>query len=116
MDYTASAATVTRLLTKFGRDLTVRNYTAGTYSTVTGANAKTYTDTTVKGAVFSFGAGDTSSALIQAGDKRAIITSEVTPKLEDHLLVGTKDYVIKSIREINPAGTSVMFELHIRNG
>jgi hypothetical protein len=116
MDYTATAATALRLLTKFGRDLTVRNYTTGSYNPTIGQNVQTYTDTTVKGAVFSFGQGDTSPELIQSGDKKAIIDSTTTPKLEDHLLVGSKVYVIKSIRELNPAGTSIMFELHLRNG
>jgi hypothetical protein len=116
VDYTATAATATRLLTKFGRDLTVRNYTNESYNPATGKNVKTYSDSTVKGAVFSFGTGDSSTELIQVGDKKAIITSEVTPQLEDHLIVGTKVYIIKSVKELNPAGTSIMFELHIRNG
>ncbi len=116
VDYAKTAETATKLLTKFGQDLTVRNYTNESYNPATGKNVKTYSDTTVKGAVFSFGTGDASAELIQAGDRKAIITSEVTPQLEDHLIIGTKVYVIKNIKELNPAGTSIIFQLHIRNG
>ena len=109
------------MLAKFGQDLTVRNYTNESYNPATGKNVKTYSDTTVKGAVFSFGSytsigGDISMELVKAGDRKALITAEVTPQLEDHLLVGEKVYVIKNAKELNPAGTSVMFVLHIRNG
>ena len=115
-NYSKSSATALKLLTKFGRTVTLRNYTLGTYNTATGANSVTYADTTWKGALLDFGAGQTLARgnLIQGNDKRLLIEAGAAPQLEDHILVGTDEYVIVSIGELNPAGTPVLFDLHMR--
>ena len=115
-NYAKSAATALKLLTKFGRTVTRRNYTVGTYSPSTGANAVTYADTTWKGALLDFGAGKTleRGSLIQVGDKRLLLEAGAAPQLEDHMIVGSTEYAIISVGEVNPAGTSVLFDLHLR--
>ena len=117
-NYSKSAATALKLLTKFGRTVTRRNYTTGTYNPATGANAVTYADTTWKGALLDFGAGKTveRGGLIQVGDKQLLLEAGASPQLEDHILVGTDEYAIVSIGELNPAGTVVLFDLHLRKG
>ena len=115
-DYAKTATTALRLLTKFGRDVVRRNYSVGVYDPATGANAVTYADTTWKGALLDFGAGKTleRGSLIQVGDKRLLLEAGATPQLEDHMIVGTVEYAIISVGEVNPAGTSVLFDLHLR--
>ncbi len=53
--------------------------------------------------------------LIQGGDKRLLLDgSAPIPDLKDHFIVGSAEYVIVSLGEINPAGTPVMYDLHLR--
>ena len=118
VDYVKSAATATRLITKFGQSATLRHYTIGTYSTATGLNTVTTSDVTAKAALFDFAQGQTLQAgnLIQAGDKQALMAVTQTPAMQDHVIVGSKEYVILSIGEVNPAGTVCLYDLHLRNG
>lgn len=117
-DYAKAAATALRLLTKFGRDVTLRNYTVGTYDPATGTNSVSTSDVTVKAAVLDYGAGQMEQAgnLIQSGDKRCLVQAGTVPALEDHVIVGSKDYSILSVGEVNPAGTPVIYNLHLRHG
>ena len=119
-DYAHSAATALRLLTKFGQDVTLRSVTIGAYDTATGANAITTSDTTVKAAILDFksrfGIGQTEIDLVQAGDKHCLMQAGTIPNLQDVVVVGTKIYSVLSIGEVNPAGTPVMYSLHLRNG
>ena len=118
VDYVKSAATATRLITKFGQSVTLRRYTIGTYDTATGTNTVTTSDVTTKAALFDFAQGQTLQAgnLIQAGDKQALMAVTQTPALQDHVIVGGKDYVILGLGELNPAGTAIIYDLHLRNG
>ena len=118
VDYVKSAATATRLITKFGQSVTLRHYTIGTYSTTTGLNTVTTSDVTAKAAIFDFAQGQTLQAgnLIQSGDKQALMAVTQTPAMQDHVIVGGKEYVILSLGELNPAGTVVMYDLHLRAG
>lgn len=115
-DYAKSAATAKRLLTQFGRTVTLRNYTIGTYDTATGANAVTYADTTWKGTLLDFGSGKTleRGGLIQVGDKRLLLESGAAPQLEDRIIAGGAEYAIIAVGEVNPAGVAVLFDLHLR--
>ena len=115
-DYARAAATSLRLLTKFGQDVTLRSYSAGTYNPAVGTSTPTMTDTTRKGAIFDFGAGQTleRGTLIQVGDKRLLLDSVDSVSHQDHFIIKSIEYVIVSIGEINPAGKSVLFDIHIR--
>lgn len=117
-DYSEVAANALETLTEFGQNVTRRSYTAGTYDTATGLVTPTTADTTRKGAIFDFGVGQTleRGALIQAGDKRILISADGALNLQDHIIVGSKEYVIISMGEINPAGTTIIYDLHLRNG
>ena len=116
VDYAKSAANALKTLTKVGQSVTLRSYTAGTYDPATGLVTPTTADTTRKGALFDFGAGQTleRGTLIQGGDKRLLLDSTATVSPQDHFIVGSAEYVIVSIGEINPAGTVVLYDLHLR--
>ena len=118
-NYARTAATAARLLSKFGAPVTLRNVTIGTYDPATGQTATTNTDTTRNAALLEFGAGQVNAAgggLIQAGDRRCLLEPGVVPALEDHIIAQGKEYVIKGIGEVNPAGTPVLYDLHLRSG
>lgn len=116
IDYTSIAENATAALTEAGRDVTHRAYTAGTYSTATGAAAPTTSDSTRKGALFDFAAGKTHErgTLIQAGDKRLLLDAAATVAMQDKFIIGGVEYGIVSIGEVNPAGTAVLYDIHLR--
>ena len=119
--YTRLAATSLRLLTKYGQSVTLRKYTTGAYDPTTGAGANTITDTTRKAALFDYnrmGYGQTlqGSTLVQQGDKQCLMDANgAAPTLADHIIIGTVEYVIKDIKEVNPAGTPMLYDLLVRS-
>lgn len=115
LDWNSLAVDVTELLGEF-QDVTRRSHTIGSYDPATGTNTDTTADTTRKGALLDFGAGQTlvRGTLIQSGDKRLLLDSTATIAPQDHFIVGGTEYVIVSIGEVNPAGTRVLYDLHLR--
>ncbi len=114
--YSDLADTGLELLTEFGQDVTRCALTAGVYDPATGLVTPTATDTTRKGALFDFGAGQTLArgTLIQGGDKRLLLAATATVSPQDHFIIGGVEYVIVSIGEISPAGTVVLYDIHLR--
>ena len=115
-NYSKSAASALKLLTKFGQNVTRRAYTIGTYDPATGLVTNTYADTTLKGVLFDFASGQTleRGTLIQTGDKRLYVDASATISPQDHFIVDTIEYTIVSIGELKPAGTSILFDIHLR--
>ena len=116
MSYASNQASTLKTLTKKGMDVTRRTYTAGTFDPVTSVATPTTADTTRKGVVLDFGAGATlyRNELIQGGDKRLLLDAVgAAPDLKDHYVIGSVEYVVKSIGEVNPAGTPIVYDLHL---
>lgn len=116
IDYASIAANALAALTDAGQDVTLRTYTAGTYDPATGTATPTTADTTRKGVIFDFGGGATleRGTLIQVGDKRLLLDAEASVSQQDHFVIGGVDYSIVSIGEVNPAGTCVLYDIHLR--
>lgn len=119
-DYAEIAALSLELLTEFGQDVTRVAYTAGTggdaYDPSTGITTPSTVNTTRKGAIFSFGEGETyvRGNQVKVSDQRLLVDAEATVNLKDHFIVDSVEYTIISIDEISPAGTAVLYDLHIR--
>lgn len=119
-NYSKSAATARKLLTKFGRTVTRRTYTAGAYDPATGTSTPTTADTSRIGALFDYndktsqGQQYVRGTLVIAGDKQLLLDAEGAAAATDHYIVGSAEYTVVSMAEINPAGTPVMYDLHLR--
>lgn len=115
-DYASVAAVALETLTEYGQDVTRRSYSAGTYDPATGLTTPTIADTTRKGVLMDFGGGQTleRGTLIQGGDKRLLVDATGAALPSDHWVVGGVEYVVVSVGEVNPAGTAVLFDLHVR--
>lgn len=119
-DYDDLADLATELLTEFGQNVTRRSYTAGTYDPATGATTPATADTTRIGALFDYddqsrqGQQYIRNTLVIAGDKQLLLdpTADVDPK--DHFIAGGAEYTIVSLAEVNPAGTRVLYDIHLR--
>ena len=116
--YSDLASTATSLLTEFGQAVTRRNYDGnGAYAPGTGSLTVSYTDTARYGAIFdagSIGKTNIAGGLVQTGDKRLLVDAAAAVKLSDHFIVDGIEYAVVSAGEINPAGTVVLYDLHVR--
>lgn len=120
-DYAELATTATELLTEFGQNVTRRAYTIGAYDPATGSATPTTADTTRKGAVFDYnlqgaGASFVRGTQIQAGDKQLLLDAAGTVTQHDHFIIGGVEYVVQTFSIVNPAGTPVMHDIHLRFG
>lgn len=117
MTYAANAASALRVLTRKGQSVTRRSYTTGTYDPAAGSVSAATADTTRKGVTFDYGVGGqyVRGQLIQNGDKRLLLDASATVELQDHFIIGGVEWTVVSLGEINPAGTVVLYDLHIRS-
>jgi hypothetical protein len=121
-DYTKPAATALKLLTKFGRSVTLRKQTAGAYDPATSGATVTNTDYTGTGALFDFnerilGTQFENGTSVQMGDKYLLLASSgitVAPVPNDLLIFGSDTWTVLNVKIIAPAGTAVLYELHLR--
>lgn len=116
--YTNLAATALRLLTAKGGDVTLRQSSVGTYDPALGTSTVSTTDTVLKGALFDFSQGTTMvrGTLVQAQDKQLLLEARdgLVPTTTDVVVINDVVYTIVSRGEINPAGTPVVYDLHVR--
>lgn len=116
IDYAAIARNALAALTDAGQAVTRRAYTAGAYDTATGVAANTTVDTTRTGALFDFSRGKEyeRGQLIERSDKRLLLDATGPVAMTDHFIVNGVEYSVVSIGEVNPAGTCVLYDLHVR--
>lgn len=115
-DYAAMADLSLDLLTEFGQTVTRRAYTAGAYDVSAGTVTNTTADTSRIGALFDFASGKThvNGTLIINGDKHLLLDAEGAALMTDHYVIGSVEYTVMSLKEVNPAGTVCLYELHLR--
>lgn len=120
--YDNMVKTVQRLLTTKGRVMTLRHQNPGAYATSTGSSTiSEVLDTGLRGALLKFkdqaAPARDRATLIQARDRRVLlspvgVTSE--PKPGDKVTIGADDWSVIDVSSINPAGTVVAYDLHVR--
>lgn len=121
-NYANTAATSLKLLTRFGRTVTLRRQVAGAYDPATGSATVTTTDYTGKGAIFDFderrlGTVFAPGSTIQMGDKYLLLAPDgitVAPAPGDFLIFGSDTWNIVNKKSVEPAGIVVLYELHLR--
>ena len=112
--YDRAAATALKLLTKYGRSVTVTSVTPGTYDPAAGSITNTTATSTAKGLVTEHKATDIDGTLIKAGDKKLLLDSSAVISIDDSVTVGSDVYSVVGVSELNPAGTRVMWTCNIR--
>jgi hypothetical protein len=119
-DYGKSAATTLRLLAKFGQDVTLARRSTGTYDPALSAAPVTETLETRKAVLLdydriNFGETLQDGTRVQAGDRRCLMGTDGSPPTNfDFIVVGEARYPIKVVKELNPAGTPVLYDMLIR--
>ena len=115
--YTALAKTSLRLLTMFGQDIGLATTVTGEYDPETGTQPINESTTVRKGLFERFKVGESNirGVLVQSGDRRLLLaTNGVAPTTEDYVDASGVRYQIVSVDVENPAGTPVIYYLHLR--
>ncbi len=128
--YSNLAATSLKLLTKFGQDVTLRQYSQGgadydpTTSAATPSGPTGPNDSTRKGLPIDapasrigpqYGTTRETGTLIVDTDKWLYLDANgVKPSLQDHVILAGTEFSIINIQEENPGGTPLLYLLVLR--
>lgn len=113
-NYSGLASTATRLIDKFGGDVTLRIKTDGTYDPIIGANTDVFTDTVVKGAKLDFDNREIDGTLIKLGDVKVIIDGLFDVGIFSLILIGSDQYSIVRQIPLNPGDTRLITTVQCR--
>lgn len=122
-NYSKNAASALRAITKAGQAALLRRSTPGTYNTETATTAApTVTNSPCYAVLFDYDLRDSGlsvaeASLIQAGDKQILIPASgltFSPTPGDLLIVGGVIWTVKKVKELNPAGIPILYELNGR--
>ncbi|MBC9743284.1 hypothetical protein IBL38_08280 [Pseudomonas syringae pv. syringae] len=119
--YDEMAVMALELITEFGQSVTIRDIAKGGYDPSKGGTAPdTVTERTAQGILLDFtGQEFQTNTLIKVGDKKLKIAarglSEPPTLLSKVVVQGRTWSIIPPLKEINPAGTPLLYELQVRS-
>ena len=105
-----------KALKKLGGDVTIRQLTAGSYNTTTGAITESTSDTTIKG-VLSNVTRNQVNDLIESQDKQLTISAgDITfvPTTKDRVVISSVEFKIIQVLTNEQNNTAVSFDLILR--
>ena len=105
-----------KVITKFGGDVTVRIVTAGSYNTTTGTVGESVSDTEIKGVLQDITLREVNG-LVQAGDKRlTVAASDLTtaPETKDKVVISSVVHQIITVETTEQDNTAITHELILR--
>ena len=105
-----------KVITKFGGEVTIRRITVGAYNTSTGTAAETTSDTVLRGVVEDVNVREVND-LIQSGDKRLTVAAAdvaTVPNTADRVLIGGITHQIIRVTTIEQDNTAITHELILR--
>lgn len=114
--YSSPAAAAVRLLTKFGRPVTLIKTTTGEYDPATGTVSQSTSSFPAVAADFAYELRDIDGTTIQRGDKRMLMAPDVAqaPANGDVVQVGGESWSVISVDTLAPAGEPVLYTLQVR--
>lgn len=116
--YDEMAATALSLLGEFGQAVTITRTTSGGYDPAAGGiTAPTTASQSGSAVVREYARQHVDGTLIQAGDKRVILSASglsFAPAPGDSVTAGGDVLQVVSVIERNPAGTPLVYELQGR--
>lgn len=119
--YDEMAALALEMITEFGQPVTIRATSVGEYDPDTGTvPPDTITDQTAQGILLDFtGQEFQNNSLIRQGDKKLKIAAQGlawAPDLLNKVIVQGRTWsIVPPLKEINPAGTPILYELQVRS-
>lgn len=113
--YEGMAKTATNLITKFGKAVTFKRETGGTYDPVTGATTPPVVELFYPPGIWqTINAENIDGTLIQAGDRMVVIDASFAPEMTDKVLINSTYWNIVNISDKNPAGIPLAYNIQVR--
>ncbi|MBD9585825.1 hypothetical protein IB254_02035 [Pseudomonas sp. PDM03] len=119
--YDEMAALALDMIAEFGQPVIIRATTVGEYDPEAGtASPDTVIEQTAQGMLIDFtGQEFQNNTLIKQGDKKLKIAAQGlawVPGLLDKVIVQGRTWsIVPPLKEINPAGTPILYELQVRS-
>ena len=105
-----------KTLSKLGGDVTIRQVTAGSYNTTTGAITESTSDTTIKGAIRNVTRNQVND-LIESQDKIVTISAgdlTFVPTTKDRVVISSVEFKIVQVITNEQNNTAISFDLILR--
>src|SRR4051794_12381952 len=104
----------------FGRVVTLRKKTAGTYDPATGSGGSASSaDYVTRGIVLGYRDGVIDGTLIKHGDRKVILKVKdlaAVPTVGAQMIVGADTYTIVNVKTGELGGTAFVYTLQVRSG
>ena len=119
--YDEMAVMALEMITEFGQPVTIRDIKPGEYDPETGsAGPDTVTEQTAQGILLDFtGLEFQNNSLIKQGDKKLKIAAQGlawAPGLLNKVVIQGRTWsIVPPLKEVNPAGTPILYELQVRS-
>lgn len=119
--YDEMAVMALDMITEFGQPVTISKTEQGEYDPETGGEAPGATvEQTAQGILLDFtGQEFQNNSLIKQGDKKLKIASQGlawVPGLLDKVVAQGRTWsIVPPLKEVNPAGTPILYELQVRS-
>lgn len=119
--YDEMAVMALEMITEFGQPVIIRLITVGEYDPESGtAPTDTITEQTTQGILLDFtGQEFQNNSLIKQGDKKLKIAAqglEWVPDLLNKVVIQGRTWsIVPPLKEVNPAGTPILYELQVRS-
>ncbi|MFW9088185.1 hypothetical protein ACOI7N_27065 [Pseudomonas sp. P2758] len=119
--YDEMAVMALEMITEFGQPVIIRETTVGEYDPDAGtAPPDTTKEQTAQGILLDFtGQEFQNNSLIKQGDKKLKIAAqglEWVPDLLNKVIIQGRTWsIVPPLKEINPAGTPILYELQVRS-
>ncbi|QIH09008.1 MULTISPECIES: hypothetical protein [unclassified Pseudomonas] len=119
--YDEMALMALEMITEFGQPVTIRNIKPGEYDPETGfAGPDTIIEQTAQGILLDFtGLEFQNNSLIKQGDKKLKVAAQglewALDLLNQVVIQGRTWSIVPPLKEVNPAGTPILYELQVRS-
>ena len=119
--YDEMAVMALEMITEFGQSVTIRKTEPGEYDPETGGEAPGGTvEQIAQGILLDFtGQEFQNNSLIKQGDKKLKIAAqglEWVPGLLNKVIIQGRTWsIVPPLKEVNPAGTPILYELQVRS-
>ena len=119
--YDEMAVMALEMITEFGQPVTIRDIKPGEYDPDTdSAGPDTIIEQTAQGILIDFtGQEFQNNSLIKQGDKKLKVAAQGlawAPDLLNKVVIQGRTWsIIPPLKEINPAGTPILYELQVRS-
>jgi hypothetical protein len=113
---TSLRKTASKLMAKFGGEVTFRRVTAGAYNPTTGTSAPSTATTTVRGVLDNVSERDVND-LIKGTDKRLTLAAadlSFEPAVSDQVTIASRVMQIVQVNKIEQDNTAIVFEIILR--